>query len=42
MIEWVWKLCNIAFESGVVKENRGNKNYRSLLNMAEKIYARAL
>ena len=50
MVDWIWRLCNMAFESGVVSEDWKSalivplykgKNYRgiSLLSVVRKIYA---
>ena len=47
VLDWIWRLCNMAFESGVVPEDWSStmivmndecKNYRgiSLLSVAEK------
>ena len=46
VVDWIWKLCNMTFESGVVHLYKGEremtecKNYRGfgLLSVVEKIY----
>ena len=52
MVDWIWRLCNMGFESdGVVwsfhctrekGERNECKNYRGMLGVVGKIYARIL
>ena len=45
VVDWIWRLCNTAFESGVdlgvFCERNECKNYRNiiLLSVVEKVYA---